>query len=263
MTDTVQARSISVTLENGCVPEKVANPVMFLRRWLANPLQMGSIVPSSAALCERIVRHSKWDADQFVIELGAGTGVVSRALLAAGLAPGRLIVVEIVPAMAKYLRSVLPGALVFEGDARALPTMLPTHLHGRIGTVICGIPLVLLPLAEQRRFIDAIEAVAPGIGFLHFSYCATSPLPARRHGLTARRAAWTPLNFPPASVWRYMPDAAGRAGGLAVATRSRPYSTTRSRPYSTTKSRPHSMTKSCPHSKTTLRLHIQCAFVSG
>ena len=46
-------------------------------------------------------------------------------------------------------------------------------------------------------------AVAPGRGFLHYSYCVTSPLPYRRHGLTARREAWTPLNVPPASVWRY------------------------------------------------------------
>jgi hypothetical protein len=28
-------------------------------------------------------------------------------------------------------------------------------------------------------------------------------LPTRHHGLTGKREAWTPLNFPPASVWRY------------------------------------------------------------
>ena len=60
-----------------------------------------------------------------------------------------------------------------------------------------------LPEAEQRRFIDAMSAVAPGRGFVHYSYCVTSPLPARRLGLTGSRKAWTPLNLPPASVWRY------------------------------------------------------------
>jgi phosphatidylethanolamine/phosphatidyl-N-methylethanolamine N-methyltransferase len=169
---------------------------------------MGSVIPSSAALCDRIVRHVRRAGDEVVVELGAGTGVISRALLDSGLPAERLIVVEIVPDMAKHLRMVLPGANVIEGDARALPDLVPPHWHGRIGTVICGIPLVLLPVAEQRRFIDAIDLVAPGRGFLHFSYCATSPLPARRHGLTARREAWTPLNFPPASVWRYTPGKA-------------------------------------------------------
>ena len=109
------------------------------------------------------------------------------------------------PDMAAHLRDSLPGTHVIEGDARKLPELLPAQWHGRIGTVVCGIPLVLLPLAEQRRFIEAIDAVAPGRGFLHYSYCLTSPLPWRKHALRAQREAWTPLNFPPASVWRYTP----------------------------------------------------------
>ncbi|MBO0711293.1 MAG: phosphoethanolamine methyltransferase [Acetobacteraceae bacterium] len=182
-----------------------SNAWMFFRRWLANPLQMGSVVPSSPALCRRIAAQIRRTPEEAVIELGAGTGVISRALLAAGVPPDRLLVVEIVPSMAGHLRRVLPGVEVVEGDARRLPYLVSDHWHGRIGSVICGIPLVLLPLAEQRRFIDAIEAVAPGRGFLHYSYCVTSPLPWQRHGLAAVREAWTPLNFPPASVWRYTP----------------------------------------------------------
>jgi phosphatidylethanolamine/phosphatidyl-N-methylethanolamine N-methyltransferase len=190
------------------VRTSTANPAMFFKRWLANPLQMGSIVPSSDALCQRIVRQTRRDGDEAILELGAGTGVISQALLAGGIPAERLYVVEIVPDMAEHLRRVLPGVNVIEGDARDLPKLIPAHWHGRIGTVVCGIPLVLLPKPEQRRFIDAIEAVAPGRGFLHYSYCATSPLPWRHHRLAAKREAWTPLNFPPASVWRYTPDAA-------------------------------------------------------
>lgn len=180
---------------------------LFLRRWLANPLQMGSIVPSSPALCRRVVGQVKLDDEETVVELGAGTGVISRALLAGGIAPERITVVEIVPDMARHLAETLPGVNVIQGDARALPDLMPQGRNGRIGTVVCGIPLVLLPVQEQRRFIDAMEAVAPGRGFLHYSYCATSPLPWKKHGLVAKREAWTPLNFPPASVWRYTPAA--------------------------------------------------------
>ena len=183
----------------------VADPGLFFRRWLTNPLQMGSVVPSSAALCARLVRQTRRAPDEAVLELGAGTGVVSRALLASGVPADRLFVVEIAPSMAEHLRRVLPGARVIEGDASRLPELVPADWHGRIGTVICGIPLVLLPFAEQRRFIAAMQAVARGRGFLHFSYCATSPISTLRHGLTGRREAWTLLNFPPASVWRYTP----------------------------------------------------------
>jgi phosphatidylethanolamine/phosphatidyl-N-methylethanolamine N-methyltransferase len=184
---------------------RVSNPLMFLRRWAANPLQMGSIIPSSPSLCKRIVRQVRRTRDQYVLELGAGTGVVSKALLDAGLPPEKLFVVEIVHDMAEHLRRVLPGVNVIEGDARELSKLLPAQVRGHIGTVVCGVPLVLLPLVEQRRFIDAMEAVAPGKGFLHFSYCITSPLPYRKHHLLAKREEWTPRNFPPASVWRYAP----------------------------------------------------------
>jgi phosphatidylethanolamine/phosphatidyl-N-methylethanolamine N-methyltransferase len=191
---------------SGSDAQTVSNPWMFFRRWIANPLQMGSIIPSSPILCSKVVNQTRRAADEWVVELGAGTGVISRALINSGLPPERLYVVEIVPTMAAHLRRVLPGVNVVEGDARALPDLLPDHLRGKIGTVVCGIPMVLLPVAEQRRFIDAIEAVAPGRGFLHFSYCVTSPLPWRKHALAAKREAWTPLNFPPASVWRYTPQ---------------------------------------------------------
>jgi phosphatidylethanolamine/phosphatidyl-N-methylethanolamine N-methyltransferase len=179
---------------------------LFFKRWLANPLQMGSIIPSSPALCRRIARLVTRAEDEVVVEIGAGTGVISRALLASGVPAEKLVVIEIVPEMAAHLRKILPGANVICGDAFELARDLPERLHGKVGTAICGIPLVMLPTEQQRRFVAAVEAVAPGRGFLLYTYCISSPLPYRALGLQARREAWTPMNFPPASVWRYQPQ---------------------------------------------------------
>lgn len=191
-----------------------AAPLLFFRRWLANRLQMGSVTPSSPALCNLITRRIQRPPDEIVLELGAGTGVISRAIVASGVPTDRLVVIEIVPAMARLLRETLPGVTVIEGDAWRLAELLPPGWHGRIGTVVCGIPLVLLSLTRQQSLVEAIETVAPGRGFLHFSYCATSPLPARKLGLSARGQSWTAMNFPPASVWKYtgteMPGEASR-----------------------------------------------------
>ena len=188
------------------IADAPANAGLFLRRWLANPLQMGSIVPSSPTLCRIVAQHAMCGGEDLVVELGAGTGVISRALLDAGLPARRLVVVEIVPEMVAHLRRVLPGARVVQGDARELPRLL-RNVPGRVGAAICGVPLVLLPLAEQRRFTEAFATAAPGCGFLHYSYCVTSPIPRRRLGLSGRRLAWTPWNFPPASLWHYRPAA--------------------------------------------------------
>lgn len=186
-------------------PRRVSNSGLFFKRWLANPLQMGSIVPSSPMLCRRVAAAVTRGEEDYVVELGAGTGVISRALLAAGVPAEKLVVVEIVPEMAEHLRRSLPGARVVCGDAFALAEALPAVTRGRIGSVICGIPLVMLPEERQRAFVAGVEAVAPGRGFLLYTYCITSPLNPRRLKLDARRMAWTPLNFPPASVWRYRP----------------------------------------------------------
>jgi phosphatidylethanolamine/phosphatidyl-N-methylethanolamine N-methyltransferase len=202
----VKEKSMSgITAEERDAHGQVRNAGLFFKRWLANPLQMGSVIPSSPSLCRRIAALVRRAEDEVVVELGAGTGVISRALLAAGVPANKLVVVEIVPDMADHLRAALPGVNVIQGDAFELPKALPQWMHGKVGTAICGIPLVLLPLEQQKRFVDAVEAVAPGVGFLLYTYCITSPLPYGKLGLTAKREAWTPMNFPPASVWRYQP----------------------------------------------------------
>lgn len=187
----------------------LSRTLLFLRRWAANPLEMGSIVPSSPALGRRVAPAARRiAAGGPVVELGAGTGAITRALLEGGIAPARLTVVEIVPEMAAVLATTYPGVRVIRGDAWALPALLGAELTGRVGAVVCGIPLVLLPKPRQRALVEAIEAVAPGRGFLHYTYCATSPLDRRALGLAGSRLAWTPLNLPPASVWHYLPQRA-------------------------------------------------------
>jgi phosphatidylethanolamine/phosphatidyl-N-methylethanolamine N-methyltransferase len=178
---------------------------LFFRRWLSNPLQMGSIVPSSPRLGGLIADQIDKRSNSSILELGAGTGAITRNLITAGISPTRLVVVEIVAEMAEHLQTNFPHATVLQADAFNLPIERLKQVSTEIDTVICGIPLVLLGEKKQRQFIEQVEAVAPGRGFLLYTYCITSPLPYRTLNLEARRLAWTPLNFPPASVWHYLP----------------------------------------------------------
>jgi phosphatidylethanolamine/phosphatidyl-N-methylethanolamine N-methyltransferase len=179
---------------------------LFFRRALAHPLLLATPLPSSAALGRLVARHIPDIARDPgpVIEVGGGTGVVTRELLDAGLSPDRLIVVELDPELAAYLRHRFPGLRVLAADAGRLPELIPASWNGKVGTVINGVPMTVLSLAAQRQLLDAMFAVlGPQGRFLEYTYSLFSPLPARRLGLAGRRLGITFGNFPPASLWTY------------------------------------------------------------
>jgi len=183
---------------------EVSGRWLFFRRALAHPLQLATPLPSSAALGRLVARHIPDLARGHVIEVGGGTGVITSELLNAGLSPERLIVVELDPELASYLRRKFPGVRVLAADASRLSELLPTSWRGEIGTVINGVPMTVLSLAAQRKLIDAmLAALGPKGRYLQYTYSLFSPLPARRLGLTGRRLGITFGNFPPASLWTF------------------------------------------------------------
>ncbi|MCG8593469.1 MAG: methyltransferase domain-containing protein [Kiloniellales bacterium] len=179
---------------------------LFFRRFLAHPLRLASVLESSPALSRLVAEQLPSGPGDFVIELGAGTGPVTRALLAAGVAPERLIAVEIDPEMAAFLRRRVPGVTVLACDALALERALPAEARGRVGAVICGLPISLLPAAQRAELVGKmLSLLPPGRPFLAYTHRLTSPLQAAELGLAGERRAFTLLNLPPASVWAYRP----------------------------------------------------------
>ncbi len=66
----------------------------FLAAWVRAPLRMGAIIPSSKSLARAMAKQVDPDQPGMVIELGAGTGAITQALLDSGLAPSRMLVIE-------------------------------------------------------------------------------------------------------------------------------------------------------------------------
>ena len=177
---------------------------LFFRRWLADPLSMGSIIPSSGSLRRAIARNVRRDDDQIVVEFGGGTGAVTKGLLTHGIPGDRIWSIEIDTELARFLSHQFPSVNVVAGDAREADRLIPPDAVGNVGTVIVGIPMVMLPRPLQTEIIASIFRIMPsGARFLLYTYCITSPLPLDALGLKGERLAWTPANFPPASVWGY------------------------------------------------------------
>jgi phosphatidylethanolamine/phosphatidyl-N-methylethanolamine N-methyltransferase len=184
-------------------PRAGTNAWLFFRRWLANPKQVGSVIPSSPALGRKLAQEIVRGEDEVVVELGGGTGAITATILER-VPADRLYVLEINPEMAQHLRRSFPGVTVIEGDARRLGEVLPPGILGRVGTTVCGIPMLLLSEADQRAIVDSAFSVMPaGREVVLYTYKFGSPLSQPRLGLAGRRAAWVAANIPPASVWAY------------------------------------------------------------
>ena len=92
----------------------------FFFRWLRKPSQVGAVAPSSAALATALAAEVDVEAPGTVVELGPGTGRVTRALLEAGVDPEKLIAIERDAAFCRLLRERFPAIRIVSGDARRL-----------------------------------------------------------------------------------------------------------------------------------------------
>lgn len=178
--------------------------LLFFKRLLKNPKALGAVTPSSLALSNFICRHVEATADSYVVEIGAGTGRFTRALLRYGIIPSQLFVVEMDPELCEFLTLHFPQVTVINGDASCLVEILPPHIIGKVSTVISGIPLVNLSSSLQAGIAEACFAVlAEGGQMLQFTYGPVSPLSSRKLGLNKKRLGHVLWNFPPAVIWSY------------------------------------------------------------
>jgi phosphatidylethanolamine/phosphatidyl-N-methylethanolamine N-methyltransferase len=175
----------------------------FLKSWLENPLKTGAVAPSGKALAAKMAAVVDPVIPGPIVELGPGTGPVTQALLARGIAPSRLILVEYSPDFAKLLRQRFPGVTVIQGDAYALHDTLKPHVHEPISAIVSSLPLLTRPDAQRIGLLKtAFDMMLPGSPFVQFTYMNASPVPlAEAFEAVVSRRIWK--NLPPARVWTY------------------------------------------------------------
>jgi phosphatidylethanolamine/phosphatidyl-N-methylethanolamine N-methyltransferase len=192
-----------------------AGTALFIKRWLRQPLAMGAVMPSGPLLTRALALTAMREIqgrDGHVIELGAGTGQVTKALLAAGIAPDRLALIERDPELVAFLRRHFRDPRIIEGDAARLPKLLAAEGVAKVATVVSGLPLLSLPAEVVTGIVHGVfEALPRGAALVQFTYGPAPPIPkplreslhlVGAHG----RRIWR--NVPPAVVWTFRRPAA-------------------------------------------------------
>ena len=187
-----------------------AGTALFLKRWLRRPFSMGAVIPSGRLLAEAMAQATLQALEGrsgHVVELGAGTGEVTKALLAAGIAATRLALIEREPELAAFLRRHFSGPQIIEGDAARLPRLLAEHGIAPVAAVVSGLPLLSLPTDVVNGIVHGVfDALPRGAALIQFTYGPTPPVPrALRQGLrlVGTRGARIWRNVPPAVVWTF------------------------------------------------------------
>jgi len=174
----------------------------FFKGWIRNPLAMGAFAPSGRSLAKLMAKDVSPAAR--VIELGAGTGTVTEALLANGVSPSNLYIVERDPQFVKILKRRFPRCHVIAADALELE--LPFEATAAFDFVISGLPLLCFsPDKRYRALQQALQLLKPN-GRLHqFTYAGRCPVDRDLRALLRVDSVLlgiAALNLPPGFVYR-------------------------------------------------------------
>ena len=177
--------------------------LVFLRSLLRDPRSVGAVAPSSPRL-SRLVASSVDLTASTILEVGAGTGSITGALLDRGYPPERLFIIERDPTLVTYLRSRFPGVRVRCGDAIHASMMLQNERVGKIHTLLSSLPIRNFKPAEQLALLKAmLKTLEPSGQLVQYTYAPNCPIPTRPLGLKAECLGRVWMNLPPAAVWRF------------------------------------------------------------
>lgn len=184
--------------------DAVKERLSFLVQYFRNPKEVGAILPSSPAAAEMMTREI-YPSDAPVLELGPGTGSFTRAILARGIKPQDLTMVETNHEFCTLLQREFPGTHVHCMNAADIAKR---DLFGgrKVGAVVSGVPFLLLKPEEATAILRAVfEVMRPDAALYQVTYGFKVPFPRstlKALGLVAKHAGHTFRNAPPASVYR-------------------------------------------------------------
>lgn len=190
-------------------PSQSAQLRAFWQALRQDPRRVGALAPSGAALARAMLQHTLAEPPGHVIEIGAGTGAITAALVTQAHRFASLHVIERDARLVDGLRRRFPGTPVHATCASQLDSLHDGPLDHV--TLVSSLPFASLPAADRAQLLAAITRLAARSRrwrLLQYNYGARRPfapgLPFAADGVPP---VWTRLctvwrNLPPATVWQ-------------------------------------------------------------
>jgi phospholipid N-methyltransferase len=181
-----------------------ASPLgMFFRGFIKHPVMVGSIIPSSAKLIEKMLSRVDWANTKVFVEYGPGVGTFCGPILERMAPDATLIAIDTNPDFIHYLRDRIPDPrfVPVQGSAADVRTILADRGQAHADYILSGLPFSTLPPGIGPRIASETHAaLRPDGAFLVYQFS-----PKVRDFLTPHFARidhdFELINIPPAQLY--------------------------------------------------------------
>lgn len=183
---------------------KFDEEIRFFKGWMDGPKQVGAILPTSSVTARRMASVINPRSGLPVLELGPGTGIITKAILNHGVAPEKLVSIEYSTEFYQHLVKTYPGVNFINGDAFDLEKTLGEWSNVQFDSVVCAIPLLSFPMERRIALIeDLLDRIPAGRPVVQITYGPVSPVIARPDRYKIKHYDFVVRNIPPAQLWTY------------------------------------------------------------
>ena len=184
--------------------ERFDEELRFFKGWVAKPRAVGSIIPTSSVTARKMATVCDPASNLPVLELGPGTGVITKAILGRGIPADKVYCIEYSEDFVAHLRRVYPDVNVIHGDAFDIEGTLPKSKIPQFDSIVSGVPLLNFPVQQRVRYVEALlDRLAPGRPIVQLTYGPKSPVPPGMGNYRVTHFNFIVRNIPPTQLWLY------------------------------------------------------------
>ena len=184
--------------------KKFDEEIRFFKGMMQGPKTVGSILPTSSITAKKMASVINLNSGLPVLELGPGTGAITKAILGRGVKPERLVAVEYSTDFYNHLVRLYPGVHFINGDAFDLDTTLGALKGQTFDSVVSAVPLLNFPMQARIALLESLlDRMPAGRPVVQISYGPVSPNIARPERYHIQHFDFIVRNIPPAQLWIY------------------------------------------------------------
>jgi phospholipid N-methyltransferase len=182
----------------------------FLRGFFKNPVMVGSIIPSSRVLIDKMLGPVDWANTRLFVEYGPGVGTFTRPILERLGPDATLVTIDTNPDFTRYLKEQIddPRLVAVSGSAADVEKILADRNLGQADYILSGLPFSTLPPGVGNAIAEATSnVIRPGGAFLVYQFSPkVRDFIAPYFEPIKRGFEW--INVPPATLfWAYKGEA--------------------------------------------------------